>query len=230
MNTASKVNKTLGECVKAGDRVLTHACLIDRHSKVAYLATCVWLEQNSAFSNPVTRPIPILRKDIHQQKIDIYKNVVLSISASLATPNDAFEAPNDGIDIDDLVLWQKGQVKAVFFDHKWKKNGSLIGGIMQVHGYGFAFFLSKNFVKADSVPSIGMEEYVNIYPTYKLPNAAKLGGFSHICTALYPVYMRPDSVVGSSTISIRPIINDSAEMLEQVVQTVPLTDIEQFLR
>ena len=78
--TASTAGKALNEILKTGSIVMFHASLINQHCRIPYLASSVW------YKDAIPRaacPVPIVRENVHRQKIDIYKTVVRSVSNSL---------------------------------------------------------------------------------------------------------------------------------------------------
>lgn len=217
--TASKAGKTLGQVLKLGDEVLTHACLVDSKFKVAHLATAVWAGANPNFNNPRNYPPPVSRENIHAEKIDIYSKVVASI-------NDSIEA----VGIDDFIInpkhvitWQKAVVKAVFSDYDCKTNGNLVAGLVDLPGgrtNDVAFFMSTNFAKIDAVPRIGMEEYVNIYPVGQMVEPHKYGEIAFICTNLYSPMMKGSCTIPNAT-KLKEILEESSELLISLLAHYP---------
>ena len=227
--TASKATKTLGQVLKLGDEVLTHACLVDGKFKVAHLATAVWAQANPNFNNPRNYPPPVSRENIHAEKIDIYSKVVSSI-------NDSIEA----VGIDDFIInpkhvvtWQKAVVKAVFSDHDCKSHGNLVAGLVELPGVGskdVAFFMSSNFAKYDAVPRIGMEEYANIYPVRQMVEPHKYGEITFICTNLYSPQMKGSCTIPNAT-RLKEILEESSELLLSLLAHYPrMNNPIQFIR
>ncbi len=214
--SAAQAQRRLDNVVRVGDSVMVHACLIQKDAKVPFLATAVWLRQNPTLLDPNLQPAAISLEKITPEKIGIYQAVLASplISSSL-------NASKELIDTKHVVQWVRGIVKAVFFDRAWKSNGSYIAGIVQLDSnQGFAFFMSKNFAKLDAVPNIGMEEYVNIYPTKEMPESHLYGGINFICTNLYAPFMKNSCIIPPFP-KLKTILEDSSKLLRSILEGYP---------
>ena len=222
--SAAKANKTLNNVVRVGDSVMIHGALIEKSYKVAYLATSVWLRSNMALTNKPPPSIP--RASIHQDKIDIYHKVVESISNSI----ESFENTRPKNLNQHVIIWQRGSIKAVFFDTEWRHNGGLIAGIMQLPT-GYGFFHSRTFANFNSVPNVGMEEYANVFPTCELEDGYKYGGFSFICTNMYGITADRRTCTVPSPEQLRDIISESTDLLASLIGKFgDLQEPPQFLR
>ena len=226
--SASKAGKALGQVLKLGEQVVIHACRVDDKFKVAHLATAVWSRGNPGFANPQFFPPHVTLDNIHGEKIDIYRKVVSSIDASI----EGVSTSNEIIDVRHVITWQKASVKTVFFDRVYQSNGNIVAGIVSVATGvpGYAFFMSKNFAKIDSVPNIGMEQYVNLYPTREMPENHKYGGINYICTNLYSVFMKGSCTIPNAA-KLKEIVEESSDMLSSLMIQYPkLYDPLDFIR
>lgn len=225
LQTAAKANKVLKDVVQVGDAVLTNACLILKESKIPFLATAVWSRNNPVFVNPATFPPPIFRDNVYQEKIDIYKMVVDSIAASIDS-----QTTHEVIDPKHVLTWRHAIVKAVFSDKSWNSHGSLSCGIVLIDDIGYAFFMSNNFSRVDTVPAIGMEEFVNAYPTAELPEGHQLGGMAYICTNLYSPFMKGACMIPTLP-KLKAILQESSEKLISLLSMYPrLQNPAEFIR
>ena len=226
--SASKSGKALGQVLKLGEQVVIHACRVDNKFKVAHLATAVWSRGNPGFANPQFFPPHVTLDNIHGEKIDIYRKVVSSIDASI----EGVSGINDIINVKHVITWQRASVKAVFFDKVYQSNGNLVAGIVSVATGvpGYAFFMSKNFAQLASVPNVGMEQYVNLYPTREMPENHKYGGINYICTNLYSVFMKGSCTIPNAA-KLKEIVEESSDMLSSLMIQYPkLYDPLDFIR
>ena len=94
--TASKAGKRLSDVVQVDTKVKFHATLLERREKVQYLASSVWLASDSTFQNAGTSPIE--RDKIHEDKVNIYRTVLKSVSGTLPVlKSSATLAKNPGV-------------------------------------------------------------------------------------------------------------------------------------
>ena len=223
--SAAKVNKKLDNVVRVGDSVFIHGCLIDKSQKVAYLATSVWLRSNAMMAKKV--PLAISRNQIHNDKIDIYQKVVVSIANSIESFTQSRE---NNFMSKHVIMWEHAVVKAVFFDNEWKSNGNLVAGIVQTK-MGYGFFLSKVFANINSIPNIGMEEYANLFPVRELHESFRCGPFTFICTNLYSVAMDKRTCTIPKAEDLKDILDETTEFIERLLIQYPdLQNIGHFLR
>ena len=149
--------------------------------------------------------------------------VVNSISPSLSVDTEIISTKH-------VITWQHAVIKAVFYDPSWTQNGGMVAGIVLIGGLGYGFFLSKNFSKIDSVPRIGMEEFVNVYPTVEIPDPHMFGGMAYICTNIYAPQMKATCTIPALP-KLKTIVQDSKDLLMTLYTNYPhLKDPADFIR
>ena len=238
--SAAKMGKKLEDVISVGTKVTFHACMIDKTQKINFLATAVWHELNTQMKQAQNMPLPIKRDEINATKIDIYQKVVESVSDSLndiPAPPSTNQVESAKIDPTSCNMWEHAIIKAVVYDKNRKLNGGIVAGVARISQFStqvrpsYGFFLTKHFVKIDAVPSVGMEEYVTLYPVAKLPNAELFGQFDFIVLALYPTFMGAGSVGRKDAFQIQSIVQECQETLRIVLEKYPgMQDVGNYLR
>ena len=242
--SAAAMNKTLEEVLKIGMKVQFHACLMDNRTKIQYLATAVWLASNIVMQSPANLPPAIKKTQINDHKIDIYQKVVTSVADTLGNelpgpPEVRATSAGNGGSVDQLFVdpahvipWEHAKINAVIYDkNTTSANGGIVAGIARISSGAYGFFMSKNFIQHNAVPSIGMEEYVTLYPISKLPHSERYGSFCYFILALYPPFMSQNSCGKKDANQIRAIVQENSTLLTTIMDKYPaLQNVEAFIR
>ena len=241
--SAAAMNKTLEQVLKIGMKVQFHACLMDNRTKIQYLATAVWLASNIVMQSPANLPPAIKKTQVNDHKIDIYQKVVTSVADTLGNelpgpgqPPPQTASAGNGVDqlfVDPahVIPWEHAKINAVIYDKNTTANGGIVAGIARISSGAYGFFMSKNFIQHNAVPSIGMEEYVTLYPISKLPHSERYGSFCYFVLALYPPFMSQSSCGKKDANQIRAIVQENSTLLTTIMDKYPaLQNVEAFIR
>ena len=240
--SAAAMSKTLEEVLKIGMKVQFHACLMDKRTKIQYLATAVWLNSNIVMQSPANLPPAIKKSQINDHKIDIYQKVVTSVADSLKDelPGPPTSETGNGsvdhqlfVDPAHVIPWEHAKISSIIYDKNTTANGGIVAGIARISQFqgAYGFFMSRNFIQHNAVPSIGMEEYVTMYPISKLSHSERYGSFSYFILALYPPFMSQNSGGKKDVNQIRTIVQESSALLAAIMEKYPaLQNVEAFIK